>query len=312
MTAKVHFLDPRKVHYKWDNSIPPTAVIDPGDTVVFNLKEVSDGQVTPSSNAEDLTELDLNKLYPLGGPIYVNGAKPGDVLAVEILRFRVKDWGWSGILPGFGLLAEEFNRPYLRHWDLSEGTRTMFKPGIFVPIEPFCGTMGVAPPEKGSHPPMPPGKFGGNMDIRHLTEGATLLLPVWVEGGLFSCGDCHAAQGDGEVCVTGIESPMEVTVRFGLRKGWSIPEPQFVTKGPLTRKTDEKGYYATTGIHSDLLEAARKATKAMIDYLVRGYEMTPEEAYVLCSTAMDLRVSEVVDKPNWIITAYMPQSIFVT
>jgi acetamidase/formamidase len=309
--GREHFLPAEKVHFVWNNALPPALEIDPGDVVVYDLRDVTDNQITPASTADALTTLDWSRIYPLGGPVFVKGAKPGDVLEVEILDLHPKGWGWTGIIPGFGLLGEEFNKPYLRIWDLSPGDHTFLREDIRIPLDPFCGTMGVAPEEKGEFPVMPPGKFGGNMDIRHLTKGATLLLPVQVEGALFSCGDCHAAQGDGEVCVTGIEAPMHVALRFRVRKDRSIPEPQFLTPGPLTSKYDGKGYYATTGISPDLLEASRKAVRHMIDHLVHTYHLTPEDAYVLCSVAVDLKISEVVDKPNWIVSAYLPLSIFL-
>ena len=308
--GRTHFLPPEKVHYVWNNRLPPALEVASGDTVVFDLREVTDNQITPQSTAEDLTRLDWSRIYPLGGPVAVQGARPGDTLEVEILDLHPKGWGWTGIIPGFGLLEEEFTKPYLRIWDLSAGDHTTLHEHIRIPLDPFCGTMGVAPAEPGEHPVMPPGTFGGNMDIRHLTRGTRLLLPVQVEGALFSCGDCHAAQGDGEVCVTGIEAPMHVAVRLWVRSGMSVPEPQFITPGPLTGRYDGRGYYATTGISPDLMEAARKAVRHMIGYLTRTHRLTPEDAYVLCSVAVDLKISEVVDKPNWIVTAYLPQALF--
>ncbi len=308
--ARTHYFPDDVVHYQWDHSLPPALEIDPDDTVVFTFRDVTDNQITPNSTAADIANLDWDRIYPLAGPVFVKGAQPGDTLEVEILDLHPLGWGWTGILPGFGLLEEEFTEPYLHIWDLSPGTYAWFKPGIRVPLDPFCGTMGVAPAEPGPHPVMPPGKFGGNMDIRHLTVGTRLFLPVQVEGALFSAGDCHAAQGDGEVCVTGIECPMFGALRFRLHKGRSIPTPQFQTPGPLTAKYDSKGYYATTGIGPDLMEAARDALRHMIDHMTSTYGLTPEEAYVLASITVDLKISEVVDKPNWIVSAYLPLAIF--
>jgi acetamidase/formamidase len=299
-----------RVHYRWDNSIRPVLEIEPGDEVIYDLREVSDGQINPASTARDLPRLDMARVYPLAGPIAVKGARPGDVLEIEMLELTASHWGWSGINPGFGLLPEEATEPYLHIWDLSAGTATELRPGVRIPLDPFCGTIGVAPETPGSHPVMPPGRFGGNMDIRHLTQGSTLFLPVWVDGALFSCGDPHAAQGDGEVCVSAIEAPMRARLRFGLRKDQSIPGPQFSVTGPLTPKCDRRGYYATTGIGPDLMEAARTATRAMLDHLVRRYRLGRQEAYVLCSVAVDLKISEVVDAPNWIVSAYLPLAIF--
>ena len=209
-----------------------------------------------------------------------------------------------------GLLPDTFSLPYLRIWDLTSGTHAELRTDIRIALDPFCGTMGVAPDEAGSFPVMPPGKFGGNMDIRHLTVGATLLLPVWVDGALFSCGDAHAVQGDGEVCISAIEAPMHARLRFGVRKGLGLSSPQFITPGPLTSKHDAKGYYATTGIAPDLMVGAQAAVRAMIEHLGRTCGLSREDAYVLCSVAVDLKISEVVDKPNWIVSAYLPMSIF--
>jgi acetamidase/formamidase len=308
--GREHVMPADRVHYRWDHSIPPVLEIEPGDVVIYDLREVSDGQISPAATARDLTRLDMARVYPLAGPIAVKGARPGDALVIEMLEFTGGRWGWSGINPGFGLLPEEATEPYLHIWDLSAGTTAALRPGIRIPLDPFCGTIGVAPETPGSHPVMPPGRFGGNIDIRHLTRGATLFLPVGVDGALFSCGDPHAAQGDGEVCVSAIEAPMQARLRFGLRKGLSIPSPQFSVAGPLTPQQDRRGYYATTGVGPDLMEATRDAVRAMLDHLVRTYRLSRQEAYILCSVAVDLKISEVVDAPNWIVSAYLPLAIF--
>lgn len=305
-----HVLAPDRFHYKWNRALPPAIEIASGDVIFFETDEVSGGQIRPGSPASALARLDFDRIYPLAGPVFVQGASPGDVLEVEILDLRPKNWGWTGIIPNLGLLPEDFPEPYLWHWDLSGGQVTTLRPDIVIPLDPFCGVMGVCPDEPGEIFVLPPGKFGGNMDIRHLTRGTTLLLPVQVEGALFSAGDCHAAQGDGEVCVTGIESPMTFTLRFNVRRGRSIPEPQFMTAGPLTRKYDANGYYATTGVAPDLMAASKKAVRAMIAHLTETYGLSREDAYVLCSVAVDLKICEVVDAPNWIVAAYLPLSLF--
>jgi acetamidase/formamidase len=303
-------LPPRKTHYTWNRELDPALEIEPGDVVSFETQEVSDGQVTPGCSATVLGSLDLDKVYPLAGPVYVRGARPGDALEVEILDLRPKDWGWTGIIPNLGLLPEDFTEPYIKHWDLSNGRTTSLRDDIVIPLDPFCGVMGVCPDVAGEQFVLPPGPFGGNMDIRHLTKGATLLLPVQVSGAMFSAGDCHAAQGDGEVCVTGIESPMEFTLRFAVRRDLNLPAPQFRVPGPLTSKYDERGYYATTAIGPDLMQGAKDAVRAMIEHLDRNYNLSREEAYVLSSVAVDLKISEIVDAPNWVVSAYLPLSIF--
>jgi len=301
---------PNIVHYKWDNSLDPVISISSGDTVYYELREVSDGQISTTSTYESLNKMDWNRVYPLSGPIYIDGADEGDALEVEVLDIHTRGWGWSAIIPGFGLLPDEFREPKLKIWDLSYGDHAYYRDDIKIPLDPFCGTMGVAPSEAGVREVMPPGIHGGNMDIRHLTRGVKLVLPIWVEGGLFSVGDPHAAQGDGEVCVTGIEAPIDVSLRFQVRKHMEIDAPCFITPGPLTDKYDAKGYHATVGIASDLLEASRDAVRRMVDYLAMNWGLERREAYILCSIVVDLKISEIVDKPNWIVAAYLPLGIF--
>lgn len=306
-----HWLTKDRFHTKWDNSSPPALEINPGDVVHFECEEVSGGQVTPGCSADVLGALDLDRIYPLTGPVLINGAEPGDALRVELLELRTRGWAWTGILPGLGLLKEEFTHPYIYHWDLRNGRTAEFRPGIVIPLDPFPGTIGVAPREAGRHFVMPPGPYGGNMDIRHLHEGTTLYLPVQVPGALFSVGDCHAGQGDGEVCVTGLEAPLELTLRFGLAKGANFAAPRFVTKGPLNPKFEGMGYYATTGVGPDLYANAQNAVRAMIDWLGQEKGLSPEDAYLLCSAVGDLKISEIVDQPNWIASFYLPLSVFV-
>ena len=306
-----HHLDPKKIHFVWNNELPPAITVKPGDTVHCWTQEVSNGQVTPGCSADVLHTINFDNVYPLAGPIAVDGATPGDALEVEILSLQPDNWGWTGILPGLGLLSGEFNTPYIRHFDLSDGKTTRLGDSIVIPLQPFCGTMGVAPAEPGTFPVLPPGNFGGNMDIRHLNTGCTLLLPVNVPGGLFSAGDCHAVQGDGEVCVTGVECPMSFSLRFNVRRGAHLPSPQFIVKrSPVSIHDTATGYFATTGVGPDLMEDARQAVRHMIDWLCKEHHVTPEDAYVLCSIAGDLKISEIVDVPNWIVSFHMPLSIF--
>jgi acetamidase/formamidase len=306
-----HRLDRGKIHTKWNNALPPAVVVQPGDVVHCWTQEVTNGQITPGCAAEAIPRLNFDEIYPLAGPIAVEGAEPGDTLVVDILAVTPDDWGFTAIIPGLGLLAEDFGAPYIRHFDLSDRQTTRLNDRIRIPLQPFCGTMGVAPAVPGEHHVLPPGDFGGNMDIRHLNAGCTLHLPVQVPGGLFSAGDCHAVQGDGEVCVTGIECPMSFSLRFGLRKAERLPSPQFLVKrGRLSVHDTEAGYFATTGVGPDLLEDSKNAVRRMIDWLGKEHGLSPEDAYVLCSIAGDLKISEVVDAPNWIVSFYMPLAIF--
>jgi acetamidase/formamidase len=239
----------------------------------------------------------------------VEGAEPGDTLQVELLEFQPAAWGWTALIPGFGLLADEFPQPALRIWTLADGWAE-FAAGVRIPLAPFCGEVGLAPAEAGAHSTIPPYRHGGNMDTKHLTAGATLYLPVEVPGALYSMGDGHAAQGDGEVCGTAVETPMRATVRLTARKDIRVDAPEFQTAGPLAARTNVGPFYATDGVAPDLMEAARKAIRAMIGYLQRTHGMGREQAYMLCSVAVDLKISEIVDAPNWIVTAYLPLSLF--
>lgn len=308
---KTHYFPEDRVHYAWDRDQEPALEVSPGDTVVYRTREVSDGQITPSSTTEDLDNLDWDRLYPLSGPVSIRGAEPGDVLEVEVLDIHTEGWGWSAVLPGFGLLAEDFSDPYLKVFDLSPGNYTLFREDVVVPVDPFFGTMGVTPDTGEKLAIMPPGPFGGNMDTRHLVRGSRLFLPVQVSGARFSCGDAHAAQGDGEVCVTGIESPVYGALRFELHKGWIIPAPQFRVPGPLTPLSEGAGWYATTGVGPDLMAAAQDSLRAMVEHVGTTYGLEPVEAYMLASLVVDLKISEVVDHPNWVVSSYLPLAVFV-
>lgn len=296
-------------HLAWDNSITPIATIPSGETVSFDLLDASGGQITAASMVDAIASLDFGRVDQVNGPIYVEGARPGDTLQIELLDFQPADWGWTAIIPGFGLLTDEFPNPALKIWRLEDGWAD-FAPGIRVPLDPFCGEIGLAPAAAGAFSTIPPYRHGGNMDTKHLTRGATLFLPVEVEGALFSMGDGHAAQGDGEVCGTAIETPMRATVRLTVRKDLPVAEPQFRTVGPLAARTNTGPYYATDGIAPDILDAARKAVRYMIEHLGRTYGLAPADAYMLCSVAVDLKLCEVVDAPNWVVGAFLPQSLF--
>ncbi len=296
-------------HFGWNNAFEPALRVAAGETVVFEVVDASGGQLTKTSTTSDVAALDFARINPVTGPVYVEGAQPGDALVVEIVNFEGSGWGWTAIIPGFGLLADDFPTPFLHISSYGAGG-VEFAPGIRLPVRPFPGTIGVAPGEPGLHSVVPPREVGGNMDIRDLTRGAVLWLPVRVPGALFSVGDTHAAQGDGEVCGTAVESPMVVTLKFTLKKGANLRRPQFSIPSPPTRHVDERGYHVTTGIAPDLMQAAKDAVRDMIDYLGKERRLTPELAYALCSVAGDLRISEVVDIPNWVVSAYLPKSIF--
>ncbi len=306
-----HELKADVVHHEWNNAIPPRIEIDPGDTVVFHTRDAADGFYAPTSTAADVMRR-VFKGHPLTGPVRVRGARPGDTLVVEILDMRPAPWGWTQIRPGRGLLPQsEFGEPFLQIWDLSDGTHARMDRRVAIAIAPFPGVMGVALDDPGGHSTIPPRKNGGNMDIKQLTRGTTLYLPVWVEGALFSIGDGHAAQGDGEVCITAVEMNAQVTLRFGLQSGRRLAEPRLRTAGPVGAATNHGPHYATTAHGPDLFASSQQAIRYMIDHLVEERGLSREEAYVVSSVAVDLKISEIVDAPNWIVSAFLPESIFV-
>ena len=305
-----HHLDDTQPHAFWDNTLPARLRIQPGDTVVFETLEASAGQVQPDSPSEVVGHLNFDLIHPLTGPVYVEGAEPGDALVVDIVSIKHKGWGWNSVIPGFGLLAEDFPDPYLHIYKLGE-TTCEFRSDIQIPYEPFCGVMGVGPREAGRFNTIPPRENAGNIDIRHLTPGSRAFFPVLVPGALFSCGDCHSAQGDGEVNGTGIETKMSVTLTFNLQKSAHIPELRFITPpGKKLTVADEGGYYVATAHGPDLYKNSQQAIRYIIDYLSSEHHMTREQAYCLCGAAVDLKISEIVDAPNWIVSAYLPLSIF--
>lgn len=307
-----HTIHGNHQHLSWDNSRPPAMTIAPGDTVEFRDIDATSRQLTAKSTVEDIRTLDFSLINPIAGPVFMDGAVPGDALKVTLLGFEPSGWAWTAIVPGFGLLADDFPEPALHIWsyEKSFAAPAVYGPGARVPLKPFCGTIGVAPAAPGAYSTVPPHSAGGNMDIRDLTLGVDLYLPVQVKGALFSIGDPHAAQGDGEVCGTAIESPMSVTAKFDLVKGANLRFPRFVTPGPVTRHLDSKGYEVTTGIGPDLMDATKNAVRAMIDLLGKQQGLSAEHAYMLCSVCADMRISEVVDRPNWVVSCYLPRLVF--
>ncbi|MGC1521728.1 MAG: acetamidase/formamidase family protein [Steroidobacteraceae bacterium] len=299
-------------HLGWDRSFAPVARIAPGTSLEFDVSDSSGSQLSATSTVDDVARLDFGKINPVSGPVFIEGAEPGDVLKVTLLSFVPSGWGWTANIPGFGLLADEFKQPALHVWRYDP---TTLAPALYghwgkVPLKPFTGTIGLAPGQPGLHSIVPPRRVGGNMDVRDIALGTELFLPVECPGALFSVGDTHAAQGDGEVCGTAIESPMRVALRFDLLKQQRLAFPRFKTEGPVSRHLDAKGYEVTTGIGPDLMQAARDSVRSMIDLLGSQYGMPAVDAYLLCSVCGDLRISEVVDLPNWTVSFYFPRIVF--
>jgi acetamidase/formamidase len=300
-------------HGVWDNSLDPVLSVESGAVVEFECRDAANGAFDTESTADDLRELSFSG-HPLTGPVHLDGAAPGDVLEIELLDFEHKGFGVSYFYPGEeekGLVPEEFDEPGLHIWDL-DGNVGKFVNDIEVPLDPFPGIAGVAPAADGEHSSTPPRRVGGNLDIKHLTAGSTLYLPVEVAGALFSVGDCHGAQGDGEVCVTAIEAPMFVTARLTVRSDMHIDSPQFVTEGPFTPSGADEPMYGTTGIAPEMRDAAKEAIRGMLDHLETTRGLTRNEAYLLCSAAVDLKINQAVNAPNWTVSAYLPESLFPT
>lgn len=307
----IHTVKEAQFQNAWDNAIASVLTAAENEAVTIQAREASNGQIRPGSSVEAVTDLDFARVNPVHGPIAIQGARPGDVLQIDIHTIEVQRWGWTANIPGFGLLAEEYQEPFLHIWDLDlEENVAQFCPGIRVPLDPFIGVIGLAPAAPGQHSTVPPSRVGGNMDTQFMRAGTTLYLPVEVEGALFSLGDLHAAQGDGEICGTAIETAGEVTVSFKLHHGRRLRFPAYEVEGRLVRTSQERGYYATTGIGPDLFEATRDAARSMIAYLHETHSLSALEAYALCSVAADLKISEIVDYPNWVVSFLVPNSLF--
>jgi len=289
-----------QTHNKFSSAIPPILTVPSGAVIEAFTEDASDEQFRLGSTMEDLDKLDFEPIHPLTGPVFVEGALPGDILKVTLHKITLGDWGWNAIIPGFGFLADTFDLKYLKTYELGPDKKSVrFNDKINIPLRPFAGVMGVAPPTEEMLSTIPPRANGGNMDDPNLVEGTSVYFPVFVEGALFSIGDAHATQGLGEVCGTAIEAPMHFIYQVEVIKGRSIQEPQY--------ETDK--YYATTGFGTTIDEAAKKATLYMVQYLENEHGLTTEEAYVLCSLAGDLQIAEVVDVPNMLVTMHMSKEV---
>jgi acetamidase/formamidase len=304
---KTHQLSAHPTHFVWDRSLSPRLHIEPDDEVQIECVDASGSQVVPGMTTAEYLTIDRTRIHSLTGPIWVDGAAPGDVLQIDVLATRHCGWGWSSVVEGLGFLKDRFREPYLFHWLLEGETSRSLAPAV-VPIRPFLGVMGVARADDGAFRTRPPGPFGGNMDVRELCAGSRLYLPVYNEGALFSCGDGHAAQGDGEVCINGIECPLDVTLRFQLHKGQSLT-------GPLVESSDLNGpdsiadAWVIVETGTDLVETARAATSRMIDLLVSRWSFSEVHSYLLCSVAMRLRLSQVVNEPVHTVSAAISKQI---
>jgi formamidase len=349
---------PENSHNRIWPGLEPIAAIDPGNEIVLETRDGMDGQLSPHSDASALNSIDLDANHPLTGPIAIHGASPGDLLVVTPRRIEPDRFGTTAVIPGFGLLGDLFNAPYLVRWRIEDGVaRSRELPGVAIRGRPFLGCVVVAPspelfvaaarreerlagrggtvlgPQPRSAVPaqepyasqalrtIPPRENGGNLDVAQVREDSRLLLPVHVRGAMLSVGDVHFAQGEGEVCGTAIEVAATVTLEVSLRRAetlrWCPRFPAIEYSQP--RAPGERACFQTMGIpltdqgeneSLDVTLAARRALLELIDWLEAERGLTREQGYVLASVAADLRVAEVVNVPNPLVTCRLPLDVF--
>jgi formamidase len=359
--SKTLLEEPATGHNRWHPDIPPVVRCEPGDEVVLETRDAFDGQMGPDATLETVAAPNLDVVHPLTGPVYVEGASPGDLLEVEILEVVPDSYGYTVQVPGFGFLRDAFPDPFIVRWQLADGWATSDDlPGVRIPAAPFMGTIGlspgrqalvaitareqaaldrggfVLPPSPASAVPsdpaiadealrtVPPREQAGNVDIKQLSAGTRLFIPVDTPGALFSAGDGHFAQGDCETCGTAIEMSATLRVRFTVHSGEAAAKG---IRDPRFSRTDywvapeyatPQRFFATTGmsigpdgqVHSeDATLAARNALLNMIGYLgERGWSR--QQAYAICSVAVDLKISQLVDVPSFLVSAFLPEDIF--
>lgn len=305
-----HTLDRRHTRNRWNRDYPPALTIAPGDTVSLAMKDSSDGQVHPAMTLEQFAAFDRLRVHAITGPVAIDGAEPGDALEIEILDYQHEGWAWTSIIPGLGLLGDEFTAPDLQIWKL-EGAQTRSMPGVTLELHPFCGIIGVQRAAAGEFRTRAPGPFGGNMDVRHLGAGARLWLPVLVAGANLCAGDAHAAQGDGEVCINGMEAPMTATFRIHLHKRRALAGPYVLAQPTLVPpRYLTKPFHVFVESHEDLREGSRAAVRRAMAYLQERLGLTRERALILCSVVLDLKISQLVNAPVSTVSAYLPEAIF--
>lgn len=358
--AKPLSAEPHLGHNRYHPDIEPVVEIGEGEEIALETRDALDGQLHPETTVADLAGVDAGVVHPLTGPVFVKGAMPGDILEIEFTDIIAEPTAFSAIVPGLGFLRDVMTEPFLAHWQIRDGWATSSQiPGVRIPGAPFMGVSAVAPsaeklaewaareqrvidrggfalpPDPGGAVPggacalaglrtLPPRENGGNFDVKQLTRGSKLFLPVFVEGALFSTGDGHFAQGDGEVCVTAVEMGATAVVRFRVHKGAAaarkfnspvfsrqsyFADPRFAAPerflGVMGMPINAAGEIEA----ENLTLACRNAVLNMIELLQeRGFSR--EQAYVICSVAVDLRISNVVDVPNYVVSALLPQGIF--
>jgi formamidase len=361
--SKTLLEQPATGHNRWHPDIPPIVRCRPGDEVVLETRDAFDGQMGRQATLQTVAAPNLDVVHPLTGPVYIEGAKPGDLLEVEIIEVVPDGYGYTVQVPGFGFLRDVFPEPFMVRWAIADGWATSNElPGVGVPGAPFMGTIGlspgrealrritareqaaldrggfVLPPSSASAVPadpqlaaealrtIPPREQAGNVDIKQLAAGTRLFIPVDTPGGLFSAGDAHFAQGDCETCGTAIEMNATLRVRFAVHEGAArdrgIRDPSFARTDywVAAQFAAPRRFYATTGMSvsrdgelrpEDATLAARNALLNMIDHLgQRGW--SPQQAYAICSVAVDLKISQLVDVPSFLVSAFLPEDIFTS
>ena len=353
--------EPHTGHNRWHPDVSPIVEVEPGEEVVIETRDASDNQIKPSMTVADLTRLDAKVAHPLTGPVYIKGARPGDLLEIEYVDIIPQPHGWTRFRPGSGFLRDLFTEPYLVHWNMRDGWATSPQlPGVRIPNGSFMGTAGIAPspaqlaawtrreadlvarggiafpPDPEDAVPatgpiatqglrtIPPRENCGNVDAKQLTKGSRLLVPVNVEGALYSVGDGHYAQGDSECCITAIEMGATAVVRFRVQQGeaarHNIRWPRFAHPGYFAAPewAAPRNFIATMGmpVHADGTQAGEDVTLAARNALINMIELlqergwSREQAYIICSVAVDLRISNIVDLPNVTVSAFLPEDIF--
>ena len=302
-----HRLCANPTHSRWNRALAPRLRIESGDTVHFECLDSSGAQVRPGMTVQEFVKIDRGRIHALTGPVYVEGAEPGDALQIDVLEVAHKGWGWSSVISGLGFLKQRFTEPFFFNWTLEGDLSRSLAPAI-VPLRPFCGVMGLARAEDGEFTTRPPGPFGGNLDVRELSSGSTLYLPVLNRGALFSAGDAHAAQGDGEVCINGIECPADAVLRIRVHKSHALSGP-LVESAPARGADTESESWIVVESGVDAITVARDATSRMIDLLASRWGFSDVEAYLLCSMVMRLRLSQVVNEPMFTVSAAIPKSV---
>jgi formamidase len=375
-----HCVDDPNCFNRYHPAIKPVVRAKPGDLITFETRDALDSDLTVRSLPKDVLAIDLNLVHPMTGPVYVEGAKRGDILAVTLIDIEPDEYGYTTIVPGFGFLRDMFTEPFIANWQLNRLEAISAEvPGVKIPFRGFMGSVGVLPgapevakwlkretalgeaggialpPEptgalpssvcgpEGSNKAeclrtIPPRENGGNMDVKQMVVGTTLLLPCFIDGcGLF-VGDVHYAQGDGEVAGTAIETGAKVTVRTEVRKGMASiikrgphfeggsqlkslePDKFYATVGYPTKEAGEIPPYSTyldsqkiaplENLSEDLTVAARASLVEMIEWLVKTKGYTKQQAYVITSVACDLRIGNLVDLPNYAVSTICPLEIF--